>query len=142
MMKIHGTTEAEVAVLISDKWQGRGLGKELLARLLIVGADEKLSKLTADILPDNREVMRICEKLGFTLKHSLDDEVVRAEFALLSSAVVGHALAGASAKGRLNSYETRGARWSRHASACHGRREPAMPRVGACIHLILHGGLR
>ncbi|MCU1235998.1 MAG: CoA-binding domain protein [Candidatus Solibacter sp.] len=82
MMKIHGTTEAEIAVVISDKWQGRGLGKELLARLMIVGADEKLTKLTADILPDNREVMRICEKLGFTLKHSLDDEVVRAEFAL------------------------------------------------------------
>ena len=79
-MKIHGTTEAEVAVVISDQWQGRGLGKELLARLLIVGADEKLSKLTADILPDNRGIMRICEKLGFTLKHSLDDEVVRAEF--------------------------------------------------------------
>ncbi|MCX6633226.1 MAG: bifunctional acetate--CoA ligase family protein/GNAT family N-acetyltransferase [Candidatus Solibacter sp.] len=80
LMKVHGTTEAEVAVVISDKWQGRGLGKELLARLLIVGADEKLTKLTADILPDNREVMRICEKLGFTLRHSLDDEVVRAEF--------------------------------------------------------------
>jgi acetyltransferase len=82
MMKIHGTSEAEIAVVISDKWQGRGLGKELLARLLIVGADEKLTKLTADILPDNREVMRICEKLGFTLKHSLDDEVVRAEFSV------------------------------------------------------------
>jgi hypothetical protein len=27
-------------------------------------------------------VMRICEKLGFSLKHSLDDEVVRAEFKL------------------------------------------------------------
>jgi acetyltransferase len=79
-MKIHGTTEAEVAVVISDQWQGRGLGKELLARLLIVGADEKLTKLTADILPDNRGIMRICEKLGFTLKHSLDDDVVRAEF--------------------------------------------------------------
>ncbi|HEY1494313.1 MAG TPA: bifunctional acetate--CoA ligase family protein/GNAT family N-acetyltransferase, partial [Candidatus Solibacter sp.] len=82
LMKIHGTSEAEVAVVISDKWQGRGLGKELLARLLIVGSDERLTKLTADILPDNREVMRICEKLGFTLKHSLDDEVVRAEFSL------------------------------------------------------------
>ena len=82
MMKVHGTNEAEVAVVISDKWQGRGLGKELLARLLIVGADEKLTRLTADILPDNRDVMRICEKLGFTLKHSLDDEVVRAEFKL------------------------------------------------------------
>jgi acetyltransferase len=82
MTKIHGTSEAEVAVVISDKWQGRGLGKELLARLLIVGADEKLTKVTADILPDNREVMRVCEKLGFTLKHSLDDEVVRAEFSV------------------------------------------------------------
>jgi acetyltransferase len=82
LMKIHGTKEGEVAVLVSDKWQGRGLGKELLARSIIVGAGEKLSRLTADILPDNRDVMRICEKLGFTLKHSLDDEVVKAEFKL------------------------------------------------------------
>jgi len=82
MMKIHGTNEAEVAAVVSDQWQGRGLGKELLSRLLIVGADEKLEKLTADILPDNRDIMRICEKLGFSLKHSLDDEVVRAEFTL------------------------------------------------------------
>jgi acetyltransferase len=82
MMKIHGTTEAEVAVVISDKWQGRGLGKELLGRLLVVGKDEKLSKLTADILPDNRDVMRICEKLGFKLKHLPEEEVVRAEYEL------------------------------------------------------------
>jgi acetyltransferase len=82
MSKIHGTKEGEVAVLISDKWHGRGLGKELLQRLLIVGANEGLTKLTADILPDNRDVMRICEKLGFSLKHSLEDEVVRAEFSL------------------------------------------------------------
>jgi acetyltransferase len=82
LTKIHGSKEAEVAVLISDKWQGRGLGKELLARLLIVGADEKLTQLTADILPDNRGVMRVCEKLGFSLKHSLDDEVVHAAFTL------------------------------------------------------------
>ena len=38
LSKIHGTNEAEVAVLVSDQWQGRGLGKELLARLLLVGA--------------------------------------------------------------------------------------------------------
>jgi acetyltransferase len=82
LSKVHGTQEAEVAVLISDEWQGRGLGKELLARLIIVGGGEKLTRLTADILPDNRQVMRICEKLGFSLKHSLDDEVVHAEFRL------------------------------------------------------------
>jgi len=82
MMKVHGTSEAEVAVLVSDRWHGKGLGKELLARLLLVGADEKLTKLTADILPDNRDVMRICEKLGFSLQHSVDDQVVHAEFKL------------------------------------------------------------
>ena len=72
--------DAEVAVLVSDQFQGRGLGKELLARLVVVGRDEKLGALKADILPDNRDVMRVCEKLGFTLRHSMEDEVVKAEF--------------------------------------------------------------
>jgi acetyltransferase len=82
LTKVHGTNEGEVAVIVSDHWHGRGLGKELLGRLLIVGADEKLEKVVADILPDNRGIMRICEKLGFNLKHSLEDEVVKAEFKL------------------------------------------------------------
>ena len=82
MMKLLGGNEGEVAVLVSDKWQGRGLGQELLARLVVVGRDEKLTKLGADILPDNRDIMRICERLGFALKHSTEDEVVRAEYEL------------------------------------------------------------
>ena len=80
LTRVLGTNDAEVAVLVSDQYHGRGLGKELLARLVIVGGDEKLACLKADILPDNRDVMRICEKLGFTLRHSLEDEVVKAEF--------------------------------------------------------------
>ncbi|MFN7992665.1 MAG: bifunctional acetate--CoA ligase family protein/GNAT family N-acetyltransferase [Bryobacteraceae bacterium] len=80
LTRVLGSNDAEVAVLVSDQFHGRGLGKELLARLVVVGADEKLSHLRADILPDNRDVMRICEKLGFTLHHSLEDEVVKAEF--------------------------------------------------------------
>ncbi|HUK18987.1 MAG TPA: bifunctional acetate--CoA ligase family protein/GNAT family N-acetyltransferase [Bryobacteraceae bacterium] len=82
LTKVPWTNEAEVAVVVSDQWQGRGLGKELLARMAIVGADEKLARLTASILPDNRDMMRICEKLGFSLQHSLEDEVVHAEFKL------------------------------------------------------------
>jgi hypothetical protein len=37
--------------------------------------------LTADILPNNREVMPICEKLGFTVRHSVEHDVVKGEFA-------------------------------------------------------------
>src|SRR5579862_7821832 len=80
LTRVLGTNDAEVAVLVSDHSHGKGLGKELLARLVVVGADEKLSALRADILPDNRDVMRICEKLGFRLHHSLEDEVVKAEY--------------------------------------------------------------
>jgi acetyltransferase len=80
LTRILGTNDAEVAVLVSDQFHGRGLGKELLARLIIVGGDEKLSALKADILPDNRDIMRVCEKLGFKLRHSVEDEVVKAEF--------------------------------------------------------------
>lgn len=80
LTRILGSNDGEVAVLISDQFHGRGLGKELLARLVVVGGEEKLSTLKADILPDNRDVMRICEKLGFTLHHSVEDEVVKAEF--------------------------------------------------------------
>ena len=80
LTRVLGTNDAEVAVLVSDQLHGRGLGKELLGRLVIVGGDEKLAALKADILPDNRDVMRICEKLGFTLRHSVEDEVVKAEF--------------------------------------------------------------
>ncbi len=82
LSRVFGVNEGEVAVLVSDAWQGRGLGKELLSRLLIVGADEKLDRLSADILPENRDVQRLCQKLGFSLQHSLDDEVVHAEFKL------------------------------------------------------------
>ncbi len=82
LVKILGTREAEVAVLVSDQWQGRGLGKELLGRLLTVGADEKLAKLTAGILPDNRAVIRICEELGFAMKYSNEDEMMKAEYTL------------------------------------------------------------
>jgi acetyltransferase len=80
LVKIHGTREAEAAVLISDQWQGRGLGKELLGRLLTVAAAEKIEKVTAGILPDNRGVIRICEKLGFAMKYSTEDEMMKAEF--------------------------------------------------------------
>ncbi|HEV3332642.1 MAG TPA: bifunctional acetate--CoA ligase family protein/GNAT family N-acetyltransferase [Bryobacteraceae bacterium] len=86
MTKIQWVNEAEVAIIVSDRWQGRGLGKELMARLQIIASDEKLERLTADMLPENRSVMRVCEKLGFKLHHSLEDEVVRAEFEMRASA--------------------------------------------------------
>ncbi len=74
--------EAEFAILVSDLFQRQGLGTELLRRLLQIGRDEKLRRITADILPDNYGMQRICEKLGFTLRHDPEEEVIKAAIEL------------------------------------------------------------
>jgi acetyltransferase len=57
-------------------------GFELVRRLIEVGRDEKLSRIVAGMLPDNRAMIGICEKLGFRIEHELGEEMVRAEIDL------------------------------------------------------------
>jgi len=75
LIKLHRTNEAEFAILVSDQFQGQGLGTELLRRLIQVGRDEHLRRITADILPDNRAMQGICQQLGFQLHRSLNEPV-------------------------------------------------------------------
>ena len=82
LTRIRGTSSAEFAVVVSDKCQGRGVGSELLRRMVDVARREKITLLVGEILPENRNMHRICEKAGFKLKHSVMDPVVRAELDL------------------------------------------------------------
>jgi acetyltransferase len=80
LIKQHGEAEAEFALLVGDRFQKSGLGTELLKRLLQIARDEKLRRVTADILPENRPMQRVCEKLGFRLTHSAEERLVKAAF--------------------------------------------------------------
>jgi len=80
--KLPGTSDAEVAVLVADPFQRRGIGTELLRRLLEIGRAEKVPRLVADILPENQEMQRVCARLGFTLHQSADDHTVKATIEL------------------------------------------------------------
>lgn len=80
--KIHGTKDAEFALLIADRVQGKGLGTELLRRLISIGRDESMSRIVADVLPENVEMQRVCEKLGFTLTQDGGDAVITAVMVL------------------------------------------------------------
>lgn len=60
--------EAEAAVLVSDQWQGRGLGTELLASVMHVARAEKFKKLSGEILRDNLATQAIFKKVGFKLQ--------------------------------------------------------------------------
>ncbi len=82
LIKAHGANEAEIALLVTDQFQRKGLGTELLRRLIQFGHDEKLQRLTGDILAENQGMQEVCRKLGFRLQYSLEDRLVRAELEL------------------------------------------------------------
>ncbi len=82
LSKVHGENEAEFGLLISDTFQKRGLGTELLRRLVNIGRDEGLSRITGDILAANYDMQHISEKLGFHITSTDDPSVVRAELDL------------------------------------------------------------
>src|SRR5579862_787553 len=74
-----GSNEAELAVLVDDRFQGQGIGTELYRRLISVARDEKLKRVVSTILGENREMRAICQKLGFHMEADLDDGTIRAE---------------------------------------------------------------
>jgi acetyltransferase len=79
LSKQHGRNEAELAALVRDEFQGKGLGTELYRRLLKVAEDERVGKVVSTMLGENREMRRVCEKLGFSVKEELEENMVKAE---------------------------------------------------------------
>ncbi len=70
--------EAEVAIVVADPWQKQGLGRELLRRLVQVARQEKVSRLSAEILRDNITVQNLFQKAGFAVRGFADGSSVQA----------------------------------------------------------------
>jgi acetyltransferase len=83
MSKLHGLPEAELAALVRDGYQGKGLGGELYRRLLEIARHEKLAKVHSNMLRENIEMKAICNSLGFTLSDGdREDNLILAELCL------------------------------------------------------------
>jgi acetyltransferase len=65
--KLNVNSEAEVALLVADQYQGLGLGTELLRRLLGIARAEGIHRLVAEMLRDNVAVQGVFRKCGFRL---------------------------------------------------------------------------
>jgi acetyltransferase len=79
------SNEAEFSVLVSDRFQRRGIGTLLVSQLLEVGRAEGLRRITAEILFDNRPMQHISKKLGFHLRRDTEEMVVKADLDLYSA---------------------------------------------------------
>ena len=76
--KLQGDKEAEVAVLVSDQCQHRGLGTELLRRLIKIAKGQELNRIMAEMLRDNLAIQTIFKRLGFRLRLLGDPTSVQA----------------------------------------------------------------
>jgi acetyltransferase len=86
LTKLHGTNDAEFAIQVRDEFQGTGLGTELLQRLLEIARNEKIQRVVAEIMPENKGMRRICEKLGFNFHRAPDSQNIFAEIDLNGNA--------------------------------------------------------
>jgi len=55
---------AEVAFVVTDQYQGQGIGAALLRHLAIIGRDAGLKEFTAEVLPENVPMLKVFEKSG------------------------------------------------------------------------------
>jgi acetyltransferase len=79
LSKLHSTDEAEFGPVVCDDFHDRGLGPELLRRLVAIGRDERLRGISGLILPQHRAMLRICEGLGFRIHPRDEGRLMHAE---------------------------------------------------------------
>ena len=80
LSKEHGLNEGEFALLVNDHWQKKGLGAELLRRLVAIGKAEKLTRLKAEIMADNHAMQHVSKSVGFKLTADADNRDYLAEY--------------------------------------------------------------
>jgi acetyltransferase len=76
--KLQYRKEGEVAVLVSDHYQHRGLGTELLRQLTYIARDQKLTRVTGEMLRENLAMQTLAKKLGFSLRLLEDPNSIKA----------------------------------------------------------------
>ncbi|HEY2148163.1 MAG TPA: GNAT family N-acetyltransferase, partial [Pirellulales bacterium] len=82
LIKRRWGESAEFSILISDSYQRVGLGTHLIERLLEVGRAERLKRIVGHISLENRAMVSLCRRLGFTIDGDSSDTMRAVEIQL------------------------------------------------------------
>jgi acetyltransferase len=82
LIKLPGESEAELAVVVSDAFQRRGIGSSLTKRLIDFARDERLDSITASVLFENGPMRALLEKHGFVFQDEFSDDVLKGRLRL------------------------------------------------------------
>ncbi|MET0447605.1 MAG: GNAT family N-acetyltransferase, partial [Aeromicrobium sp.] len=79
--------EAEVAFLVEDAQQGRGVGQLLLEHLAQAGRERGIRRFIADVLPSNARMQQVFREMGYRIQGMIEDGVQRLTFQIESTDV-------------------------------------------------------
>lgn len=68
-----GADWAEVAVVVADAWQEKGVGSRLLISLRHLAHQAGVKHLEVSVLPDNTRMLTLAKKLGFRVRLKYGD---------------------------------------------------------------------
>jgi GNAT superfamily N-acetyltransferase/predicted CoA-binding protein len=71
---------AEIAFVIHDDHQGRGLGSILLEHLAVAAREHSITRFEAEVLPSNRRMLATFEEAGYKPTRAMDEGVVKLHF--------------------------------------------------------------
>ncbi|MPZ64959.1 MAG: GNAT family N-acetyltransferase [Pseudonocardiaceae bacterium] len=77
-----GGTSAEVALVVEDAHQGRGLGSILLEHLAAAGREQGVARFVAEVLAENRQMARIFRDAGYQISRAFEEGVLHLEFGI------------------------------------------------------------
>jgi len=72
--------EAEIALVVQDAWQGRGLGTILLSALLDHAESRGITRFLAYVLADNHRMMRLIGRVGRVTERSISGGMASLRF--------------------------------------------------------------
>ncbi len=69
----------DFGLTVGDTYQRKGIGRELMRRLIAVGRDRGIDVMEGDVLASNSKMLALCESMGFRIARDGEDpEVVQA----------------------------------------------------------------
>ena len=74
---------AEVAFLIEDAHQGRGIAQLLLEHLAQAAREREITRFVAEVLPANRRMAKVFADAGYRVSKGIEDGVLAVEFPIL-----------------------------------------------------------
>ncbi len=85
LVRQRDESEAELGVVVADRWQGAGLGTELVRRLIEIARRERIRRINAAILSENAPMLALAKHFHFHLVRDDDLRSLTATLALDSS---------------------------------------------------------